>query len=65
MKQTNSLKHTVKFEPTFGFSQREALINSEASKIMQVLRSRGFYPLGFEVINKNNSSATIVVEYNF
>jgi hypothetical protein len=64
MKQTLSLKHIVKFKPTSSFSERESLINNEVSNILETLRNRGFYPLGFEIKNKNGNSATVVVEYN-
>lgn len=64
MKQTLSLKHIVKFKPTSTFSERESFINNEISNILETLKNRGFYPLGFEITNKNGSSATIIVKYN-
>jgi len=64
MNQTFTLKHIVNFQPNYGFSQRESLINSEAARIIRVLRERGFYPLGFEVTNKNDKTATVSVTYN-
>lgn len=64
MNQTLSLKHIVKFKPTSTFSERESFINNEISNILETLKNRGFYPLGFEITNKNGSSATIIVKYN-
>lgn len=64
MKQALIMKHVVEFKPNFDFSQRESAINNEASNIMQTLRKRGFYPLGFDVTNKNDRTATITVRYN-
>lgn len=63
MNQISSIKHVAKFPPNSSFSKRESLINEEVTRIMQVLKQRGFYPLDFEITNKTASTATISVNY--
>ena len=63
MAQILSIRHVVDFKSGASFSDRESLINSEASKIMTTLRGRGFYPLGFEVVAKMDTRATVIVNY--
>jgi hypothetical protein len=59
----NQVVHTTTFKPNASFSERESSINNDLLRIMDVLRQRGFYPLGHQITNKNNTSATIVVSY--
>jgi hypothetical protein len=63
MSQILSIKHTVEFKPGASFSERESLINTEITKILSTLRSRGFYPLTHDVVNKNDKNASINFTY--
>lgn len=63
MSQVLSIKHTVEFKPGSSFSERESLINTEITKILSTLRSRGFYPLTHDVVNKNDKNASINFTY--
>ncbi len=63
MSQVLSIKHTVAFKPGSSFSERESLINTEITKVLSTLRSRGFYPLTHDVVNKNDKNASINFTY--
>ena len=55
--------HNVIFKEGSSFSERESLLNKEVLSLQETLRNRGFYPLGHEVLNRNNTKATISIAY--
>ena len=61
---TQTIRHTVEFKINSSFNERESLINNEILKRMDLLRQKGFYPIGHEVANKNDKTATIIISYN-
>ena len=58
-----TLKHTIQFKQTDSFIERERVINNELLKAMDTLRQRGMYPLSHEILNKNESGATVLISY--
>jgi hypothetical protein len=58
-----SYNHSVLFTEGSSFSERESLLNKEILKLQETLRNRGFYPLGHEILNKNNTKATVSMAY--
>lgn len=58
-----TLKHTIRFKETDSFIERERVVNNELLKVMDTLRQRGMYPLSHEILNKNESGATVLISY--
>jgi hypothetical protein len=65
MKQRQPSKYTtfIHFKPGSSFAQRESFLNQQITSIQESIKSKGFYPLGFNINVKSDAKASVTFSY--